>query len=143
MTDAQKVEINRKADEYLKLGRALDAGRLFKSTQNQPGLIRVGDYLYFEKSQPLLAYGYYRAADHKPMLNRVYEGFIFALKCLLDSDEGTQPKSTPAKSVDESYKIRTANPVDQTSVGSKPVSNEHTKSIKIARAVALLKGHKI
>jgi len=143
MDDAQKAEINRKADEYLKLGRALDAGRLFKSTQNQPGLIRVGDYLYFEKSQPLLAYGYYRAADHKPMLNRVYEGFIFALKCLLDSDETEKTKPASAKSTDESYKIRTANPVDQSSTGKAPISNEHSKSIKIARAVALLKNHKL
>lgn len=65
------------------------AARIFKTTVYKDGLIRVGDYYYFEKHQPLLAYGYYRKAGHQKMLDKIFDGFTFALKCWLWEGEGS------------------------------------------------------
>lgn len=63
------------------------AAKIFITTGYRDGLIRLGDFWYFEKKMPLVAWGYYNRAKHDRMLNKIREGFNFALKCWLNEDE--------------------------------------------------------
>ncbi|HMV37088.1 MAG TPA: hypothetical protein PKM44_02735 [Turneriella sp.] len=132
LTDSQKSELIRRGNELFNQGRFFEAGRVYTTVGYKTGLIRLGDLFYFEKEMPLVAYGFYRNANHKPMLDKIGDGFVFALKCLLD-DGPAQPK--PQKNVaDEQLKVRQANSPDDTT----PVGQE-TVDRKIERAVAMLK----
>ena len=71
------------------------ASKAFKAANYKDGLIRVGDYYYYEDRQPLRAYGYYRQAGHEKMIDKIYEGFTFALKCWL-SEDAPAPSRVPA-----------------------------------------------
>lgn len=82
----QRATLIRKGNEYFNNGNYLMAGKIFRSVHYRDGLIRVGDYIYFTLHKPLLAMGYYRDANHTKMLERIKDGFAFALKCWLDED---------------------------------------------------------
>ncbi len=69
------------------------ASRIFKAVHYQDGLIRLGDHYYYTKHQPLMAYGYYRLAKYKKMLDKINDGFIFALRCWLDPKKVAEQRS--------------------------------------------------
>lgn len=94
MDDKQRTELIRKGNAAFNDGKVDVAAQIFKTTGYKDGLIRVGDYYYFEREQPLLAYGYYRRAGHTKMLEKLGDAFIFALKCWL-ADEPSQKEENP------------------------------------------------
>lgn len=135
LTDAQKNELMRKGNTLFNEGRYFEAGKIFSTIGYKTGLIRLGDFFYFDKEMPLVAYGFYRNANHKPMLDKIGDSFVFALKCLLADDNPAAVK-TPQRSEDE-VRIRTANSPDA-GLGASPAKAEALDN-KIARAVAMLK----
>lgn len=147
LTDAQKTELMRKGNELFNRGQYFEAGKIFNVIGYKTGLIRLGDLFYFDKEMPLVAYGFYRNANHRPMLDKIGEGFVFALKCLLyepGAGEGksaaAQPKPAAFKKLrpeggEEQYRIRQANSPD--AVSSSAATPESIDS-KVARAVAML-----
>ncbi len=60
------------------------ADKIFKAVNYKDGLVRLGDYFYFDKHQPLVAYGYYKLAGHTIMLDRLNTNAQFAVKCWLE-----------------------------------------------------------
>jgi hypothetical protein len=147
LTEAQKAELIRRGNTLFNEGRFFDAGRVFTTVGYKTGLIRLGDLFYFEKEMPLVAYGFYRNANHRPMLDKIGEGFVFALKCLLyepgaQKDEpAAQVKPAPAQpkaataSADDQFRVRQANSPDA-GISGKPVKED--KDAKVARAIAML-----
>ncbi|MBV6494733.1 MAG: hypothetical protein LDLANPLL_02770 [Turneriella sp.] len=133
LTESQKSELMRKGNVLFNEGRYFDAGRIFTLIGYKTGLIRLGDLFYFDKEMPLVAYGFYRSAKHQPMLDKINDGFVFALECLLSEDGGATPQKT-SPTQEETYKIRTANPSDAV---DKVV--QESRESKINRAVAMLK----
>ncbi len=143
LTDAQKAEIVRRGNTLFNEGRFFEAGRVYTTVGYKTGLIRLGDLFYFEKEMPLVAYGFYRNANHRPMLDKIGEGFVFALKCLLyEPEKGSaavakasiaRPAGKPGS--DEEFRIRQSNSPDA-GAPSKPA--EPSIDAKIARAVAML-----
>jgi hypothetical protein len=134
LNDAQKAELMRKGNLLFNEGRYFEAGKIFSTIGYKTGLIRLGDFFYFDKEMPLVAYGFYRNANHKPMLDKIGDSFVFALKCLL-SDDGEKAKPariSPAPANDE-YKIRSANSPDAGSSQAEGIES------KVSRAVAMLK----
>jgi len=93
MENSEKVHLIRKGNQAFNEGNIDLASRIFKTTEYKDGLIRVGDYYYFDKRQPLMAYGYYKRANHNIMLEKISDGFVFALKCWLSKDPKTDPES--------------------------------------------------
>jgi hypothetical protein len=132
LTESQKSELIRRGNELFNQGRFFEAGRVYNTVGYKTGLIRLGDLFYFEKEMPLVAYGFYRNANHKPMLDKIGDGFVFALKCLLD--DGPVPPKPQKGTTDEQLKVRQANSPDD----SGPVARESIDR-KIERAVAMLK----
>lgn len=87
--EKQRVELIREGNAAFNEGNIDMAARIFKATDYKDGLIRVGDYYYFDKHQPLMAYGYYRRANYQKMLDKIFDGFTFALKCWLWDEENS------------------------------------------------------
>lgn len=132
LTNSQKSELIRRGNELFNQGRFFEAGRIYTTVGYKMGLIRLGDLFYFEKQMPLVAYGFYRRANHKPMLDKIGDAFVFALKCLLD-DGPVKPK-TEKIVAEEQLRVRQANaPGESPAVPPEPVER------KIERAVAMLK----
>ena len=80
----KRVELIRLGNQAFKQGDFAQASKIFKTVHYQDGLIRLGDHYYYTKHQPLMAYGYYRLAKHNKMLDKISDGFVFALRCWLD-----------------------------------------------------------
>jgi len=148
LTEAQKSELIRRGNTLFNEGRFFEAGRVFTTVGYKTGLIRLGDLFYFEKEMPLVAYGFYRNANHRPMLDKIGEGFVFALKCLLyepaatvtKGDSGAKPvlpKKSVASTADDSVRVRQSNSPDAGPV-AKPSAAAENLDAKVARAVAML-----
>jgi hypothetical protein len=144
LNEAQKSELMRKGNLLYNDGKYFEAGKIFNVIGYKTGLIRLGDLFYFEKEMPLVAYGFYRNANHRPMLDKIGESFVFALKCLLyepGAESGRKGPQAPAKSrpvADDEVKVRQANSADAGIAGNPPTQAE-SKENKVARAVAMLK----
>ncbi len=147
LTEAQKAELIRRGNTLFNEGRYFEAGRVFATVGYKTGLIRLGDLFYFKKEMPLVAYGFYRNANHRPMLDKIGEGFVFALKCLLyepgkEKEQPAAPKaSAPIKpksfsgSSEDEFRVRQSNSPDAGLQGS---AAKEDKEAKVARAVAML-----
>lgn len=146
LTEAQKAELVRRGNTLFNEGRFFEAGRVFTTVGYKTGLIRLGDLFYFEKEMPLVAYGFYRNANHRPMLDKIGEGFVFALKCLLYEPEkggASAPgplkpailKPVKASSTDDQVRVRQSNSPDS---GAPAKPAEPNIEAKIARALAML-----
>jgi hypothetical protein len=134
LTDAQKAELIRRGNLLFNQGRYFEAGKIFTTVGYKTGLIRLGDLFYYDKHMPLVAYGFYRKANHKPMLDKIGDSFVFALKCLLDAPPAEPKAKRSASEFEEELKVRQANaPTD-----SMPRQQESMER-KIERAVAMLK----
>ena len=94
MDDKERTALIRKGNAAFNDGNVDLASQIYKTTEYKDGLIRIGDYYYFEKRQPLLAYGYYRKANHSQMMDKLSESFIFALKCWLSDDPKEESEKT-------------------------------------------------
>jgi hypothetical protein len=75
-----RVELIRKGNQEFNLLREewswetlKRATELFSAAQYQDGLLRVADYLYFERKLPLLAVSYYKKAGSQMAQKRIYE----------------------------------------------------------------------
>lgn len=122
MSEQNKIrsQLIRKGNQAFNEGKILLAGDIYKKCAYKDGLIRVGDYYYHEKHQPLMAYGYYRAAGHEPMLGKINDGFVFALKCWLWPDkpaDQNQPESTDENPADQTESSPTRSQAARRSVG--------------------------
>ncbi len=83
----KRAQLIRLGNQAFNQGDFYQAAKIFKAIKYQDGLIRLGDYYYFDKHQPLMAYGYYRLAKFSKMLNKITEGFVFALSCWLKPEK--------------------------------------------------------
>lgn len=105
-----RIELIRRGNEFFNKGDIEKAAQIFKATNYRDGLIRVGDYFYFEKHQPLRAYGYYRQAGYDKGLEKIKLGFVFALKCWLWNEvKPTSDQKNPATEQKKEVK-KTENP---------------------------------
>lgn len=99
---SKKAEYIRKANTLFNSDRQEEAGQIYKALNYRDGLIRMGDYLYFDKHQPLRAFGYYRQANHEPMIDKIHAGFQFALKCWLWETPEEKAQKSEKKNSDSS-----------------------------------------
>lgn len=100
MNQKTRAELIRKGNQAFNSGKYEFAIKIFNATNYADGLNRIGDLFFFDRHQPLVAYGYYRKAKNQKMIDKIFDGFTFALKCWLsdekkpanDADEAIAPK---------------------------------------------------
>ncbi|MDH5720994.1 MAG: hypothetical protein OEZ13_10355 [Spirochaetia bacterium] len=99
MDAKQKTQLIRQGNEAFNKGQVLSAAKIFKTVNYKDGLIRVGDYFYYDKHQPLMAYGYYRLAKHSIMIEKIFDGFVFAIQCWMADETPTETQQKKEKNI--------------------------------------------
>ena len=97
MTEKERAELIRKGNELYNQGNYTGAEKLFIRTQYQDGLIRIGDYLYYEKRMPLAAYKYYKMGKAEGKIKEIYSRMVFALTKWIREDEKPEGEPIPPK----------------------------------------------
>lgn len=100
MKEKERVALIREGNALFNQGKIKEASQIFKSTVYKDGLIRVGDYYFYDKKQPLIAVGYYKLGGAKEKVEEIRERMIFALKTLIKQDDGENKPSLPKQNED-------------------------------------------
>ena len=77
----------RKGNEAFNKGDMNTAAKIFKSAEYKDGLIRLGDYWYYDRKKPLVAVGYYSRAGEDKKKAEIFGRMVKALKHLMKTDE--------------------------------------------------------
>jgi hypothetical protein len=91
MNEKERIALIRKGNEFFNAGRIEDAIKVFTATEYRDGLTRIGDYFFFDKKQPLVAYRYYKLAKREDRINDIFTRMIFALQTWVKAGDGDVP----------------------------------------------------
>ncbi len=87
MDEKDRAALIRKGNEFFNTGKLLQAEEIFVATNYKDGLIRIGDYFYYDKKLPLYAYKYYKLAGCSGKINEIFGRMVFALNELMHEDD--------------------------------------------------------
>jgi hypothetical protein len=87
LTPKERLLLIRKGNEFFNGGDVEKAARIFTATAYKDGLIRVGDYYYFDRKDPLKALQFYLEAQYEKRIREVFERIALVLKKWLSEDE--------------------------------------------------------
>lgn len=93
LTPKERLILIRKGNELFNGGEVEKAAKIFVATAYKDGLIRVGDYYYFDKKNPLKALEYYQEAQYEKRIKELFERIALILKKWLSEDG--KPTQTP------------------------------------------------
>jgi hypothetical protein len=83
----ERLLLIRKGNEIFNKGDIVKAARIFTTTAYKDGLIRVGDYYYFEKKDALRALHYYLDAKYDRGIRNISERIASVIKRWLSEPE--------------------------------------------------------
>lgn len=83
MKDDEKAALARKGNEFFNNGNIAEAIKYFVKSGYRDGIMRVADYYYFDKKQPLIALKFYKMINRKDRVDEIYARMIFALNKML------------------------------------------------------------
>lgn len=92
MNKKTRAQLIRKGNQAFNDGQLDLARRIFIQTNYRDGLVRLGDYLYYQKKKPLLALTYYRKAGDQKKINEIFARMVWALKRWIRPEEEVRPK---------------------------------------------------
>lgn len=95
MADKERVQLIREGNRLFNEGKMEAAEKIFVKTRYKDGLIRLGDYFFFDKKMPLFAYKYYKLAGCKEKVNEIFDRMVFALGKMMHSDEIEEEEIKP------------------------------------------------
>jgi len=80
LTPKERLILIRKGNELFNNGDIEKAAKIFVTTSYKDGLIRVGDYYYFDKKKPLKALHFYIEAKYEKRISELTERIVAVLK---------------------------------------------------------------
>ncbi len=80
LTPKERLILIRKGNELFNNGDIEKAAKIFVTTSYKDGLIRVGDYYYFDKKNPLKALHFYIEAKYEKRISELTERIVAVLK---------------------------------------------------------------
>jgi len=89
----ERLLLVRKGNEIFNKGDIEKAARIFTTTAYRDGLIRVGDYYYFEKRDALRALNYYVDAKYDRGIQAISERIASVIKRWLEESENPSLKA--------------------------------------------------
>jgi len=92
LTPKERMLLIRKGNELFNQGDVEKASKIFVATAYKDGLIRIGDYYYFDKKDPFKALHYYIEAKYEKRIRELTERMALVLKKWL-SEEKKNTKS--------------------------------------------------
>ena len=87
MDEKERIALIRKGNEFFNSGQIDNAIKIFVKTDYKDGLVRIGDYYFYEKRQPLTALGFYKKANMKKKVDEIYERMMYALNRMIVEDK--------------------------------------------------------
>ncbi len=99
----ERAALIRKGNELFNGGEIDKAIKIFIQTDYKDGLARTGDYFFYEKKSPLMAFKFYKMANMHDKVNEIFERMIFALSRWIGEDK---VKDMPAPSKNESIPVK-------------------------------------
>ncbi len=87
MTQKERVALIRKGNELFNKGDIDTAIKIFVKTNYKDGMARIGDYYYYDKKQPLMAFKFYKKANMSKKVDEIFERMMYALGRLLGEDK--------------------------------------------------------
>lgn len=97
MDEKERAALIRKGNELMNSGQIDGASRIFVATNYRDGLTRVGDHLYFDKRQPLMAYKYYKLAKREDRVNDIFMRMIMAFQALVKAGDNEEVQQESVK----------------------------------------------
>ncbi|MBN1500299.1 MAG: hypothetical protein JW982_09090 [Spirochaetes bacterium] len=91
MDSKDRAALIRKGNELFNAGKLLQAEEIFVKTGYKDGLIRIGDYFYYDRKQPLYAYKYYKLAGCSGKISEIFDRMVFALNEMIHEDDEKNP----------------------------------------------------
>jgi hypothetical protein len=98
MKDEEKVALARKGNEFFNNGNITEAIKYFVKAGYRDGIMRVADYYYFDKKQPLAALKFYKMINRKDRVDEIFARMMFALNKMLRPAAKETAQSEPAES---------------------------------------------
>ena len=97
LTPKERLQLIRKGNELFNKGDIERAARIFVTTAYKDGLIRVGDYYYFNEKNPIKALHFYLEAGYKKRINEVTEKMAQIIRKWLHEDNKKSESSDKVK----------------------------------------------
>ena len=79
MKDEEKVKLVRAGNEFFNNGNISEAIKYFVKAGYRDGIMRVADYYYYDKKQPLIAFKFYKMINRKDRIDEIFARMMFAL----------------------------------------------------------------
>jgi len=86
LTPKERILLIRKGNELLNDGDIEKAEKIFIATAYKDGLIRIGDYYYFDKKNVFKALNLYLEAKYEKRIKELTERMALVLKQWLNED---------------------------------------------------------
>ena len=107
LTPKERLLLIRKGNEFFNGGDVDKAAKIFVATAYKDGLIRVGDYYYFDQKNPLKALTYYMEAQYEKRIRELFERIALVLKKWLSEDKNPVQTVKIARAGDKENEKRT------------------------------------
>ncbi len=92
LTPKERIVLIRKGNDFFNRGDVEKAAKIFITTAYKDGLIRLGDYYYFEKKDPFKALHFYLEAKYEKRIRELTERMAAVLKKWLREDNAKRKK---------------------------------------------------
>ena len=109
MDKKERIALIRKGNELFNKGDIEKAVKIFIKTDYKDGLVRVGDFYFYDKKMPLTAFKFYKMANMHNKVDEIFERMMFALSKLIGEDrfkEGSLPKQNDLPQIKVSPKLK-------------------------------------
>lgn len=87
LTPKERMQLIRKGNELLNDGNVEMAEKIFITTAYKDGLIRIGDYYYFDQKNVFKALNLYLEAKYEKRIKELTERMALILKKWLNEDK--------------------------------------------------------
>lgn len=102
MNDEEKVALSRKGNEFFNNGNMTEAIKYFVKAGYRDGIMRVADYYFYDKKQPLIALKFYKMINRKDRIDEINARMMFAFnKMLSSSKDDAKPGAAAVESNEE------------------------------------------
>lgn len=87
MDDEERISLIRRGNELFNNKDYKNALKIFIATDYKDGIIRVADYLYFEKNDKISAIKLYKKAGHQKVIDDFAQKAAYLIRMMLDEDK--------------------------------------------------------
>ncbi|MGC8765241.1 MAG: hypothetical protein ACP5QT_05080 [Brevinematia bacterium] len=96
MDEEERILLIRRGNELFNKKDYKNALKIFLATDYKDGIIRVADYLYFDKGEKLSAIKLYKKAGHQKVIDDFAEKVASIIRMMLKEDEALKAQEKEA-----------------------------------------------